>query len=121
MTTWQICFRALLLAIALLILISLAGCAPARERFIQSERERARAEQVDNALAVAKEAQAIGRILPEYPDLCRREHRSGVSRGDRLDAALVKTDRALFRANGQIRECATWYDELRTGFEGGAQ
>jgi hypothetical protein len=104
-----------------LILISLAGCAPARERFIQSERERAAAGQVDKALAVAEEAQELGRNLPEYPDLCRREHRSGVSKGDRLDAALVKTDRALSRANGQIRECATWYDELRTGFEGGAQ
>jgi hypothetical protein len=102
-----------------LILISLAGCAPGR--FIAAERERAGAGQVDNALAVAEEAGAIGRSLPEYPDLCRREHRSRVSGGDRLDAALVKTDRALARANGQIRECGTWYDELRTGFEGGAQ
>ena len=108
-----------MLAIALLILISSAGCAPSR--FIAAERERAEAGQVDNALSVADEAQAIGRTLPEYPDVCRREHRSGVAQGDRLDAALVKTDRALSRANEQIRECATWYDELKTGFESGAQ
>jgi hypothetical protein len=96
----------------LLILISLAGCADGR--FVAAERERASAEQVENALSVAEEAQRIGRTLPEYPEDCRRTYRSGVTTGDRLDAALVKTDRALFRANGQIRECATWYDEVKT-------
>lgn len=115
MTTWQICFRALLPVIVLLIPISLAGCAGGKDRFIQAERERARAEQVQDALSVAEEAQRLGRSLPEYPDACRRTHRSGVKSGDRLDAALVKTDRALSRANGQIRECAGWYDEFREG------
>ncbi|MCC0035255.1 MAG: hypothetical protein H6887_08295 [Hoeflea sp.] len=119
MTTWQICFRALLLVIALLILISLAGCAPSG--FVAAERERARAEQVSKALSVADEERRIGRSLPVCPEACRQTHRSGVSRGDRLDAALIKTDRALSRANGQIHECAGWYDELRTGIEGEAQ
>tara|TARA_R110002020_G_scaffold467027_4_gene690229 strand:+ start:39219 stop:39503 length:285 start_codon:yes stop_codon:yes gene_type:complete len=91
----------------------LAGCADGR--FIAAERERASAEQVSKALSVADEERRIGRTLPEYPDPCRREHRSGVAEGDRLDAALVKTDRALARANGQIRECAGWYDDLRKG------
>lgn len=99
--------------IVLLILISLAGCADGR--FVAAERERASAEQVEDALSVAEEAQRLGRSLPEYPEACRRTHRSGVRGGDRLDAALVKTDRALSRANGQIRECATWYDEYREG------
>ena len=97
----------------LLTLISLASCADGR--FVTAERERASAEQVENALSVAEEARAIGRALPEYPDPCRQTYRSGVADGDRLDAALVKTDRALSRANGQIRECAGWYDELRKG------
>ena len=103
----------------LLILIFLAGCAPSR--FIAAERERASAGQVDRALDVVADAKAIGRSLPAYPDACRRTYRSAVSQGDRLDAALVKTDRALSRANGQIRECAGWYDELRTGIESGVQ
>ena len=113
MTTWQIFFRALLLGIVLLILTFLVGCADGR--FIQAERERASAEQVQKALSVADEERRIGRTLPEYPDACRRTYRSGVKDGDRLDAALVKTDRALSRANGQIRECAGWYDEVRKG------
>jgi hypothetical protein len=105
--------------IALLILTSLAGCADGR--FIASERERATANQVDDALAVAEEARATGRNLPKYPDDCRRTYRSGVNEGDRLDAALVKTDRALSRANSQIRVCAGWYDEVKAGIEGGPQ
>ena len=113
MTIWQICFRALLMGIVLLTLIFLASCADGR--FIQAERERASAEQVEDALSVADEERRIGRSLPEYPAECRRTHRSGVAAGDRLDAALVKTDRALSRANGQIRECAAWYSELRGG------
>lgn len=98
----------------LLTLISLIGCADGR--FIAAESERASAEQVQEALSVADEERRIGRSIPEYPDACRRTHRSGVKDGDRLDAALVKTDRALSRANGQIRECAGWYDDVRKGF-----
>jgi hypothetical protein len=95
------------------MILSLIGCAD--DRFIMAERERTRAEQVSKALVVADEERRIGRSLPEYPDSCRRTYRSGVATGDRLDAALIKTDRALSRANGQIRECAGWYDELRKG------
>ncbi|WP_420408714.1 hypothetical protein [Hoeflea sp.] len=96
-----------------MIPISLVGCADGR--FIEAERERASAEQVEDALSVAEEAQRIGRTLPEYPEDCRRTYRSGVNEGDRLDAALVKTDRALSRANSQIRVCAGWYDDVRKG------
>lgn len=115
MTTWQTCFRALLIGIALLTLMFLAGCAPARERFNKAAVDRAKAGQVPQALSVADEERLIGRTLPEYPDACRRTHRSGVRDGDRLDAALLKTDRALSRANGQIGECARWYDEVKKG------
>ena len=73
------------------------------------------AKQVSQALGVAEAERRTGRTLPDYPADCRRTHRSGVRAGDRLDAALVKTDRALLRANGQIRACAGWYDDFRTG------
>lgn len=101
------------------MLLSLIGCADGR--FVAAEWERVSAEQVSKALSVANEERRIGRTLPEYPDGCRRSHSSGVKIGDRLDAALLKTDRALTRANGQIRECAGWYDEMKTGIESGAQ
>lgn len=51
--------------------------------------------------------------LPEYPPDCRRWQPSGVLEGDRLDAALLKTDQALTQANLRVRRCATWYDELK--------
>lgn len=95
------------------MLIFLVGCAD--DRFIRAAERQANAEQVSQALSVADEERRIGRTLPEYPDACRRTYRSGVGPGDRLDAALIKTDRALSRANGQIRECAAWYDEFRKG------
>lgn len=95
------------------MMVFLAGCDP--NRFARAAAERAAADQVPAALAVAEEERRLGRTLPTYPDQCRRTHRSGVAEGDRLDAALVKTDRALSRANGQIRECAGWYDEMREG------
>jgi hypothetical protein len=98
------------------MLMFLVGCAGGK--FIQAERERASAEQVEDALSVADEAQRIGRALPEYPEACRTTYRSGVRTGDRLDAALVKTDRALSMANGHIRTCAIWYDDLRKGISG---
>ena len=113
MTTWQICFRALLIGIALLMLMFLAGCAD--DRFVNAARKQAEAGQVSSALAVAEAERRIGRTLPDYPTECRHTHRSGVTVGDRLDAALIKTDRALTRANGQIRGCAGWYDELQKG------
>jgi hypothetical protein len=103
----------------LLILFLLAGCADGR--FIKAAEDKANAGQVSQALSVADEERRVGRALPEYPDACRRFHRSGVKVGDRLDAALLKTDRALARANGQIRECAGWYDEMKAGIESGAQ
>lgn len=99
--------------IALLMLIYLAGCEPGRHAL--AARDRASAEQVPQALSVADEERRIGRSIPDYPDECRRTYRSGVAVDDRLDAALVKADRALSRANGQIRECAGWYDEMREG------
>lgn len=91
----------------------LAGCDP--NRFARAAGTQAQAAQVPAALAVADEERRIGRTLPTYPDQCRQTHRSGVAAGDRLDAALIKTDRALSRANGQIRECGVWYDEMKRG------
>lgn len=94
-------------------LISLIGCAPANlDRFAADE---ARAGQVSAALAVADEERRVGRDLPEYPPGCRTRYRSGVVAADRLDAALIKTDRALARANKQIGWCAAWFDDWKNG------
>ncbi len=59
--------------------------------------------------------------LREIPALhadCRKAERSGVVKGDRLDAALVKTDGALGRANQRVARCAGLYDALKVSREG---
>lgn len=51
--------------------------------------------------------------LPALPADCRAIERSGVKRGERLDAALVKADAALARQNARTVRCAAWHDETR--------
>ncbi len=75
---------------------------------------------VDERLQAA--ATTVGQIeatryLPDYPLDCRQQERSGVRIGEPLDAALIRTDQALGRANARVRRCHQWYDEIKSGFE----
>ncbi|WHP69104.1 hypothetical protein [Phaeobacter inhibens] len=54
-------------------------------------------------------------VLPELPEDCRRQSRSGVRVGDRLDVAVLKVDAALSGQNARTSRCANWYDHLRAG------
>ncbi|WP_299817485.1 hypothetical protein [uncultured Roseibium sp.] len=74
---------------------------------------------VDGRLKAA--AEQVGRLdaektLPNYPADCRKEERSGARIGEPLDVALLRSDRALGRANARVLRCAGWYDEINTGF-----
>jgi hypothetical protein len=62
---------------------------------------------------------AAGRSMPDLPADCRKRERSGVRIGDPLDTALIRTDRALGRANARVTRCAAWYDQVRGAIEGG--
>jgi hypothetical protein len=62
-------------------------------------------------VAVVVEARAE-QVLPDLPADCRRQSRSGVQAGDRLDVAVLKTDAALDRQNARTLRCAEWYDQL---------
>ena len=68
---------------------------------------------------------AAERTLPQLPMDCRGISRADVQEGDRLDVALLKTDRALSRQNGRSTRCSEWYDQLRAGLlltpSGGAE
>lgn len=91
----------------LLTALCLSACAAGSQaRLNDAARLGAEAGLVPEALAAAR--------LPEYPPDCRRWQPSGVVEGDRLDAALLKTDQALTQANLRVRRCATWYDGLET-------
>lgn len=94
------------MSFVLLTALSLSGCAAtSQSRVNEAARLGAEAGLVPEALATAR--------LPEYPPDCRRWQPSGVVGGDRLDAALLKTDQALTQANLRVRRCATWYDGLK--------
>lgn len=56
-------------------------------------------------------------VLPDLPADCRRQSRSGVQAGDRLDVAVLKTDTALDRQNARTLRCAEWYDQLQAGVQ----
>lgn len=60
----------------------------------------------------------VEKRLPNYPSDCRKEERSGTRTGDPLDVALLRSDRALGRANARVLRCAGWYDEINAGFAG---
>lgn len=51
--------------------------------------------------------------LPDLPEDCRKQARSGVKSGDRMDVALTKTDLALTTQNRRGAACAQWYETLR--------
>lgn len=84
----------------------MTACQTAEGRLAAAGRTQAEAGLVGEALEA-------GRDLPLLPADCRKQERSGVHDGDRLDVALVKTDQALGRANARVRRCAAWHDGLR--------
>jgi len=88
----------------------LAGCADGR--FILATQQKAKADIVDNALAVHPLI-----TLPTLPADCRKREHSGVTEGMRLDEATLRTDSALSSANARIGRCAHWYDETKLAYD----
>lgn len=88
----------------------MSGCPDSRSILLDGAgRDMARADLVDEALAAAP--------LPDLPPDCRLREASGVALGDRLDVALLKSERALGRANGRVGRCAAYYDAVKAGRE----
>lgn len=95
------------MTIALLTALFLSACA--------TDKERARN-------AGAELGQIAGQTAwPDLPEDCRRQERSGVRKGEPLDTALIRTDRALGRANARVLRCAGWNDQIRNGIGSGIQ
>jgi hypothetical protein len=83
----------------------LAGCTTDSAALNAAASQAASADIVPQAIEAA-------RRLPELPPDCRRREGSGVAIGDRLDVALLKTDRALGRANDRVTRCAAWFEDI---------
>lgn len=102
--------------LALSALIFSTGCATDRAmRLADARAEQAQAGLVEQAAGIAEAERAGSRDLATLPEDCRRRERSGVSEGERLDAALLRTDAALGRANARIARCADWHEHYRAG------
>lgn len=91
--------------LALSTAILLSACASAGDRLGRARGEEARADLVDDALGVS--------ALPDLPADCRHREASGVKVGDRLDVALLKSERALGRSNDRVMRCAGFYDQMK--------
>lgn len=116
---WKTFFRGLSTALALSLLIFSAGCATGDvQRLGQARASSAEAGLVGQAVAQAEAERIASRQIPDLPTDCRASERSGVAAGDRLDAALLKTDAALGRANARVGRCAAWHDAYRRGIGG---
>ena len=50
--------------------------------------------------------------IPKLPSDCSQREKSGVKVKDRQDVALLKTDRALGKANDRVIRCSSWYTAL---------
>lgn len=90
--------------------LSLTGCAAKR-----ATQEAVALPTLAQVAEDAKKALAEAEKLPEQPADCRKKESSGVKKGDRLDAAYLKAERALQRQNDRTGRCASWYDRLRSG------
>jgi hypothetical protein len=97
--------------------LSTTGCATNKARIDAAAADKARAGQVEVALAAAEKQVQQARRMPDYPAGCRALHFSGVEIADRYDVATKKTDIALGDANKQIGKCAAWYDRTQKGRE----
>jgi hypothetical protein len=87
----------------MLIPLSLTGCQTSEDIIKAAAEEKARQ---DEALR-----------LPNQPAECGKRVRSGVSQGDRLDVAVIKTDIALGSANARGGRCAEWYNTLKRQYD----
>ena len=110
-TKFKSCYQVRSILLVPLIAMFLIGCRTSEDRLNDAASTRAQAGLVEEAIAA-------GQILPEMPKDCRRWESSGVTTGDRLDAALVKTDKALTKANLRVRRCYNWYKDIKEGNSG---
>lgn len=100
------------------VMFSTACATDRAARLAGAHAEIARAGLVEDAVAIAEAERAEAREIADLPEDCRRRERSGVSEGERLDAALLRTDAALGRANARIARCADWHEHYRAGRSG---
>lgn len=99
-----------LLVIAVLA-IGVSSCETDRalKRASEAAGKAAEASGTSRALEVAQQASRAP--LPPLPSYCRESERTGVQEADGADIALVKSDRAVGRANARTEACARWYDK----------
>lgn len=83
----------------------------------EATRAKVNADQVDNALAVARAELIEQRRMPSLDPDCRVQERSGAVVGDGFDVIAMKSDKALTAANARIDRCFRNQDANRVARE----
>lgn len=99
--------------LALLTTIFLTACATPAERLRSATDAEIQAGLVSRAVRATQQAEQAARALPANPPECGAPVKAPVRKGDRLDAAVLKLDGALTKANNTLAYCDRWYDDLR--------
>lgn len=95
----------------------LVGCATDKrlDRATRAAGEAATAGTTVRVIEATREAAKAP--LPPLPGDCTGQERSGVSAEDGADVALVKSDKAIGRANDRVRRCAEFYRKVKEARE----
>jgi len=93
-------------------LVFIAGCAgdKALERAAIAAAKEVDASATARAIEVTQEVSKAP--LPPLPGDCTGQERTGVQEADGADVALIKSDRAVGRANDRVRRCAAFYEDI---------
>ena len=93
------------------MMLMLTGCGTDSALLGKAYGDQAKADLVDQAIAIGKAGIADARKRPSRPPECRTRFRSGAVAGDGYDVIGLKADRALGRANDRIAWCADLWDQ----------
>jgi len=92
--------------------VSVQGCetSNALKRASIAAAKEAEASRTARVIQVTQEAAKAP--LPALPGDCTGQERTGVVDADGADVALVKSDRAVGRANERVTRCAEFYKDV---------
>lgn len=91
-------------------MLILAACGTNSAALGKAYGEKAKADLVDDAIAIGRAETAEARKVPRLPPECRVRFRSGAVAGDGYDVIGKKTDIALGRANDRLAWCVALSD-----------
>lgn len=87
----------------------MSACGTDRDLIRQLEQVKAENAALEQAVAIGSQRAE----LPAQPQKCRGPVKAGVTPQMRVDAALLRQDDAIGRANALLKACAEFYDKVQ--------